>query len=351
MRRRFRFSNYQSSTKVRPFTCSVPLALKPGWNHIQLNLANFTMRAYGTNYLETQRVQVHANCRIRRIYFSDRLYSEEELPREYRVYLNLQSTKPPAVERRSLVTKKPSVPDIRQPSSIVRAEALVERTSYNSISDKHVLLKSTLDESIMEEGVTGPTTPTSTEQVELTGPPKSERTASIASKQQLELPGPSTSERTSSIASKQNIERLRSSTSERTGSIASKHQTEQPGLFTIERTASIASEQQIELPYTSTSERIASTASSQQVQDKLSKRSVINNQADLAEMIEPLFDEEMDAPIMHQVPEDIEQEIKEDEEDVFLDTLTTIVAPNGAGGVSTPALGSAEQGLADEEGI
>jgi hypothetical protein len=36
----------------------------------------------GTNYVETLRVQVHANCRIRRIYFSDRLYSEEELPPE-----------------------------------------------------------------------------------------------------------------------------------------------------------------------------------------------------------------------------------------------------------------------------
>ena len=30
----------------------------------------------GTNYIETLRVQIHANCRIRRIYFSDRLYSD-----------------------------------------------------------------------------------------------------------------------------------------------------------------------------------------------------------------------------------------------------------------------------------
>ncbi len=29
--------------------------------------------------------QVHANCRIRRIYFSDRLYSEAELPPEFKV--------------------------------------------------------------------------------------------------------------------------------------------------------------------------------------------------------------------------------------------------------------------------
>ena len=39
--------------------------------------SDFTRRAYGTNYVETLRVQIHANCRIRRIYFSDRLYSKE----------------------------------------------------------------------------------------------------------------------------------------------------------------------------------------------------------------------------------------------------------------------------------
>ena len=38
----------------------------------QFNLADFTRRAYGTNYVETLRVQIHANCRIRRVYFSDR---------------------------------------------------------------------------------------------------------------------------------------------------------------------------------------------------------------------------------------------------------------------------------------
>ncbi len=40
----------------------------------------------GTNYVETLRVQLHANCRIRRIYFSDRLYTEEELPAEFKLY-------------------------------------------------------------------------------------------------------------------------------------------------------------------------------------------------------------------------------------------------------------------------
>lgn len=52
---------------------------------MQFNLADFVKRAYGTNYVETLRVQIHANCRLRRIYFSDRLYSEAELPPEFKV--------------------------------------------------------------------------------------------------------------------------------------------------------------------------------------------------------------------------------------------------------------------------
>lgn len=59
---------------------------------LQFNLSDFTRRAYGTNYIETLRVQIHANCRIRRIYFSDRLYSEEELPAEFKLFLPIQKT-------------------------------------------------------------------------------------------------------------------------------------------------------------------------------------------------------------------------------------------------------------------
>ncbi|CAK0850301.1 unnamed protein product [Prorocentrum cordatum] len=72
VRRRFRASNYQSTTRVKPFICTMPMRLDEGWNQIQFNLSDFTRRAYGTNYIETLRLQLHANCRIRRIYFSDR---------------------------------------------------------------------------------------------------------------------------------------------------------------------------------------------------------------------------------------------------------------------------------------
>lgn len=91
VRRRFRASNYQSSTRVKPYICTMPLRLDDGWNQIQLNLADYTRRAYGTNYTETLRVQIHANCRIRRVYFSDRLYAEDELPSEFKLYLPVQA--------------------------------------------------------------------------------------------------------------------------------------------------------------------------------------------------------------------------------------------------------------------
>lgn len=63
------------------------MRLDEGWNQIQFNLSDFTRRAYGTNYVETLRVQIHANVRIRRIYFSDKLYTEDELPAEFKLFV------------------------------------------------------------------------------------------------------------------------------------------------------------------------------------------------------------------------------------------------------------------------
>ncbi|KAF9125059.1 hypothetical protein BGW39_007685 [Mortierella sp. 14UC] len=86
-KRRFRASNFQTTTRVKTYITTMPLRMDPGWNQIQLNLADYVKRAYGTTYVETQRITIHANCRIRRIYFSDRLVPENELPAEFKVYL------------------------------------------------------------------------------------------------------------------------------------------------------------------------------------------------------------------------------------------------------------------------
>ncbi|EAT37316.1 AAEL010658-PA [Aedes aegypti] len=91
--RRFRASNYQSATRVDNFCTVMPLALTPGWNQIQFNLADFTRRAYGTNYIETVRIQIHANVRIKRVYFCDRLYPDDELPPQLRLHPPLRPSK------------------------------------------------------------------------------------------------------------------------------------------------------------------------------------------------------------------------------------------------------------------
>jgi len=82
--------NVVGQTKVKPYICSMPLRMDEGWNTIQSNLADFTRREYGIDYVETLLVQVHANCQLRRIYFSDPLCSEE-LPPEFKLYLPSQS--------------------------------------------------------------------------------------------------------------------------------------------------------------------------------------------------------------------------------------------------------------------
>lgn len=69
------------SSKLLITACIITylIQIRHGWESLTLALPVCSSWT-GTNYIETLRVQVHANCRIRRIYFSDRLYSEEELP-------------------------------------------------------------------------------------------------------------------------------------------------------------------------------------------------------------------------------------------------------------------------------
>lgn len=97
----------------------MPMGMSPGWNQIHFNLADFTRRAYGTNYMETVRLQVHANVRIRRIYFTDRLYQENELPNEYRLIQ-------PAKTKKPLMWK---IPAARPPSPLSNRIQLDEQKS------------------------------------------------------------------------------------------------------------------------------------------------------------------------------------------------------------------------------
>lgn len=103
-RRRLRASNYQTATRVSTYMCTMPLCMNDGWCQVQFNLSQFTERVFNTTYVETVRVQVHANCRLRRVYFSDQLYTDQQLPNEYR----LQGIKMVREKPKSMLKKKGS---------------------------------------------------------------------------------------------------------------------------------------------------------------------------------------------------------------------------------------------------
>jgi hypothetical protein len=147
--RRLRASTFQSVPRVAPAVAALPLRLPEGWAALAFDLHDFCRRAYGTGFAEATRVtvrdlwgafvwdcfsglgglggapwapwsarveilknlsallwiagrlstqpppthphpptqQIHANCRLRRVYFAARAAPEAELPPEFRLYL------------------------------------------------------------------------------------------------------------------------------------------------------------------------------------------------------------------------------------------------------------------------
>lgn len=88
--RRFRASTFQKATCVHPLVTLLPLHLDAScWNQLQFDLARLTRDAYGTTLAHTISVQIHANCRVRRVYFAEKMIAEEQLPIEFRLYKRL----------------------------------------------------------------------------------------------------------------------------------------------------------------------------------------------------------------------------------------------------------------------
>lgn len=116
--RRFRSSNYQSETRITNSIMFMPLALNDGWNQILLNLAEFTQRAYGTNYMETVRITINANCRLRNVYFSDRIYPDEEKPEAFKFMLPTNERKENVVVKAAAVKDDTMIESVRPTSPV-----------------------------------------------------------------------------------------------------------------------------------------------------------------------------------------------------------------------------------------
>ncbi|KAG7385749.1 hypothetical protein PHYPSEUDO_001102 [Phytophthora pseudosyringae] len=88
-RRRLHFSTFQKKSTVHPQLALLPLHLDSGWNQLQLDLVGLTHTCYNARYAHTISVQLHASCRVRRIYFAEQMFSEAQLPAEFRLFKRL----------------------------------------------------------------------------------------------------------------------------------------------------------------------------------------------------------------------------------------------------------------------
>lgn len=91
-RRRLRASTFQRRAHVHAQLAHLPLRLDAGWNSVQLDLAALLRAAYGdgARYAHTDSVMLHASCRVRRVFFSDRPAADERaLPVEFRLFKRL----------------------------------------------------------------------------------------------------------------------------------------------------------------------------------------------------------------------------------------------------------------------
>lgn len=84
---RFRAGNFYKMTSIKSNITTIPLNLSEGWNTVVIDLKKLVQHCYGKTFLKVNRIRINANCRIRRVYFCDRIYSEDELPEEYKLTL------------------------------------------------------------------------------------------------------------------------------------------------------------------------------------------------------------------------------------------------------------------------
>lgn len=68
-RRRFCFATWYNPNALKKFAfmCQVPLRLEIGWNQVHVNFRNLVRSTYKTEYVETIRVQIYANCKLRQV--------------------------------------------------------------------------------------------------------------------------------------------------------------------------------------------------------------------------------------------------------------------------------------------
>lgn len=126
-KRRFRVANFQSTTQIMPMSTVMPIGLADGWNQIQFNLSDFCRRAYNTQFLEVLKIKINANIRLRRVYFAERLLTEDELPNEYKLYFPFSAK--PKMKKPIELKEKENIEPVQEAGTLEE----VPRNSRDSI--------------------------------------------------------------------------------------------------------------------------------------------------------------------------------------------------------------------------
>lgn len=79
--RRLRYTNKSTTVRITPEDAVIPVVPIEGWNRLQIDLLHAVQRLWpGSTLDRTISVALMPNCRLKRVFFSDRIRDNHELP-------------------------------------------------------------------------------------------------------------------------------------------------------------------------------------------------------------------------------------------------------------------------------
>lgn len=85
IKRTFHLSNKRSIITVDKNLCSIPVENGDGWQRMNLDLNSLCANAFGTSFCSCYEVTVTGSCKLARLFFQGKDYSDNELPSFLRV--------------------------------------------------------------------------------------------------------------------------------------------------------------------------------------------------------------------------------------------------------------------------
>jgi hypothetical protein len=79
-RKCFQTSNKISFVTIDEDVCKMPLQIQSGWEYACLDLEDIMVNAFGATYSKCLMVEVTGSCRLAKVFFQSRMYSDIELP-------------------------------------------------------------------------------------------------------------------------------------------------------------------------------------------------------------------------------------------------------------------------------